>query len=204
MKKWIVLFFIPWLFGASLAYGQVVGTLPTPADPIKEKLIKFAIRKSLRLLVAFEYTAILSKPDDGGVLPQSIKRNADDDRLSFPVDLPPKAIMKFKTAGIFDFKLKWDLHSRGLGTVTGLNIHCKNLLGEDAGVGVTLYAKGLFKNSFRNQHGTIKAPDENNACEWKDMLDVFVALELNRAYVSIQTEENPDGEVLGDIANIGF
>ena len=100
--------------------------------------------------------------------------------------------------------MKWDLKTRGLGTVTGAHIHCKTLLGNDGGIGVTLAPKGLFKDSWRDQHGTIKAPDAGNECGWVDMLDVFVAMELNRAYVNIHTEEYPEGEISGDIANIGF
>lgn len=204
MRKLIVLFLIPFFLGINGAYAQYQGTLPVDADPIKEKLLKAAIKTSLRLLVDFDFTAILVESDEPQVMNKNLKGNSEDARLNFPVSLPPKGIIKFKTAGIFDFKLKWDLHTRGLGTVTAAHIHCKTLLGNDGGIGVTLEPKGLFKDSWRNQHGTIKAPDEGNACGWVDMLDVFVAMELNRAYVNIHTEEYPEGEIAGDIANIGF
>lgn len=211
MRKLFIALLFPLFLGLNEANAQS-GSLPLQEDPIKESLLKAAIEASLRLLVHFDFTAILVQVEsDEAYSKKSIVRKSDEEddedddaRLSFPINLPPKAIMDFRTAGVFDFKLQWHLKSRGLGTVTGAHIHCKTILGRDGGIGVTLEPKGLFKDSWRKQHGTIKAPDEGNPCGWEDMLDVFVAMELNRTFVNIHTEENPEGEVSGDIENIGF
>jgi hypothetical protein len=204
MKRFLALLSLSFFLGTG-AYAQsepTPGTLPVDIPTAKEKLLKAAIKNAIRLFTDLDFTSILIVPADTTVSPHL---GGSDPESKFPVNLPAKAIVKLKTAGLFNnLKVKWDLKSRGLGTVTSAEIHCKTLTGDDRGVGVTLVPKGLCKDSWRCQHGTVTEVDEANECGWNNMLDTVLAMELNRAYINIKTVENPAGELVGDITNIGF
>ncbi|GEM_PF-3347902 len=196
MKKLFILCLVP-LF---LAISNPVFALGSRDDGdanTKEQVLKLLLK-----LITFRYTAILLPPEDDSSGPGL--GNSDDNGDNGGFSLNPKGVIELQTAGFFNKKFKWEIRTRGLGTVTSAAIHCKNFRGQVGAVGVTLEITSFFHDNWRHAKGKFDEPDLGNDCGWEDFADVMLALELGRGYIKISTEDEPDGIVGGDLVNIGL
>jgi len=125
--------------------------------------------------------------------------------------MPPKSFHGAPKIGLAAFnrskggnKIKYHLRIKGVEGITGVDIHCRDMAGNDAGVGVTLKKTGWFDHGWEDATGKFKKPDENNSCNWTTLDDVHHAVESGEAFVRVKTEANPNGELSGELQCIGF
>jgi hypothetical protein len=95
-------------------------------------------------------------------------------------------------------ELSYEVTVSDIENVVAAHIHCgrANVNGP---VGVTLYDGEPVSDDGELTDGTITEPDEDNDCGWETIDDVLAALRGNRAYVNVHTEQNPAGEIRGQI-----
>ena len=99
--------------------------------------------------------------------------------------------------------------------VFAAHIHCAPP-GENGPVGVTLFMGEVASGPVAGilAAGTIRQPDEGNACEWESNGDVLDAIENGNAYVNVHTNDGeeppntgpgdfPGGEIRGQIFDAG-
>ena len=125
--------------------------------------------------------------------------------------MPPKILQGPQKLGVIAFnraktapKIKFHARIKGVEGITGIDVHCRDIAGNDAGVGVTLKKSGWFDHGWEDGTGYIKQPDENNACNWESLDDIHGAVEKGEAFIRVKTEANPNGELSGDLLCIGF
>lgn len=125
--------------------------------------------------------------------------------------MPPKLFDSSPKLGVVAFnrakngrKIKFHVRIKGLEGITGVDIHCRDIAGNDAGVGVTLKKTGWFDHGWEDGTGYIKNPDDDNACNWESLDDIHKSIENGEAFVRVKTEANPYGELSGDLLCIGF
>jgi hypothetical protein len=128
----------------------------------------------------------------------------EDEDGGIPFSLKPKGIISMYTTGFFSKKMKWEIKTRALGTVTSAYIHCKTLTGKIGEVGVTLEIDSFFHDNWKHAKGEFSEPDLGNDCGWESFEQIVLALELGKGVIMINTEDKPDGAISGDIVNIGL
>jgi hypothetical protein len=157
------------------------------------------------------YTGILYSDEAGACIPGGGGPGGGGGGTPIP-PIPPKSnIYGSKKMGLVAFnraknghKIKYHLRIKGVEGITGVAIHCRDIAGNDAGVGVTLKKTGWFDHGWEDATGYIKNPDEDNPCNWASLDDIHASIENGDAFVRVKTEVNPDGELSGDLQCIGF
>ena len=94
--------------------------------------------------------------------------------------------------------LSYKLNVANITNVVAAHIHC-GAAGENAPVGVTLFAGSPVSMSGTLAQGPILAPDTNNGCGWIDVDDVIDALESGDTYVNVHTLQSLPGEIRGQV-----
>ncbi|TDJ06469.1 MAG: CHRD domain-containing protein [Deltaproteobacteria bacterium] len=158
------------------------------------------------------YTGILYSDEGGGCIPGGGGGSGGDPTDPPIPPVPPKSYsMAGGKLGIIAFnrkkngrKIKYHMRTKGVEGITGVHLHCRDIAGNDAGVGVTLKKTGWFDHGWEDATGYIKSPDEDNPCDWSSLDDIHKSIENGEAFIRVKTTGNPDGELSGDLQCIGF
>ncbi|RLA64349.1 MAG: hypothetical protein DRQ88_03915 [Epsilonproteobacteria bacterium] len=159
------------------------------------------------------YTGILYSDEAGSCIPGGGGGGTGGGGPTEPPipPVPPKSFQSEQKIGIIAFnrgktwkKISFHVRAKGIEGIIGVDIHCRDIAGNDSGVGVTLKRSKWFDHGWKDGAGYFKAPDEENNCGWLSLQDVHSAIDNGEAFVRMKTENNPDGELSGDIHCIGF
>jgi CHRD domain len=118
-----------------------------------------------------------------------------------PVDTAATGVASFTVEG--GESIKYDVNVTGMDKVTAAHIH-NAPIGENGDVVVTLFKAdsptGQISGSLAN--GSITASDLEGQMQGSPFRDIIRALERGEAYVNVHTEENPNGEIRGQISAV--
>jgi hypothetical protein len=115
-----------------------------------------------------------------------------------PVDTAATGVASFTVEG--GESIKYDVNVTGMNKVTAAHIH-NAPKGENGEVVATLFkadsSTGQISGSLAN--GSITASNLEGQMQGSPFRDIIRALERGEAYVNVHTEENPNGEIRGQI-----
>lgn len=95
-------------------------------------------------------------------------------------------------------ELEYEVTVEDIENVVAAHIHC-GPEGENGPVGVTLYEGEPVSEDGVLTEGSASEPDEDNGCGWETIEDVVEEMEAGDTYVNVHTEENPPGEIRGQL-----
>jgi hypothetical protein len=118
-----------------------------------------------------------------------------------PVDTAATGVASFTVEG--GESIEYDVNVTGMDKVTAAHIH-NAPIGENGDVVVTLFKAdsptGQISGSLAN--GSITASNLEGQMQGSPFRDIIRALERGEAYVNVHTEENPNGEIRGQISAV--
>jgi hypothetical protein len=118
-----------------------------------------------------------------------------------PVDTAATGVASFTVEG--GESIKYDVNVTGMDKVTAAHIH-NAPKGKNGEVVVTLFKAdsptGQISGSLAN--GSITASNLEGQMQGSPFRDIIRALERGEAYVNVQTEINPNGEIRGQISAV--
>ena len=89
-------------------------------------------------------------------------------------------------------QISYRFQVQNLSNPVAAHIHCGGP-DENGPVGITLYNDGVFTPGIAAQ------PDEGNECDWETLDDAVAAMRDGDTYVNLHTEQNPQGEIRGQL-----
>ncbi|WP_232701909.1 spondin domain-containing protein [Halobacterium wangiae] len=89
-------------------------------------------------------------------------------------------------------RISYRLQVQNIDNPAAAHIHCGGP-DENGPIGITLYNNGVFTP------GTAAQPDEDNECGWETLDDAVAAMRDGETYVNVHTEQNPQGEIRGQL-----
>ena len=95
-------------------------------------------------------------------------------------------------------ELHYEVTVSDIQNVVAAHIHC-GAIDANGPVGVTLYDGDPVSPDGVLAEGTVTQPDDGNGCGWTSLHDVIAAMRGDHTYVNVHTQENPAGEVRGQI-----
>jgi len=118
-----------------------------------------------------------------------------------PVDTTATGVASFTVMG--EESVKYDVNVTGMDKVTAAHIHSAPK-GENGEVVVTLFKAdsptGEISGSLAN--GTITNSTLEGDMQGLAVIDLIKAMERGETYVNVHTEENPNGEIRGQISAV--
>lgn len=118
-----------------------------------------------------------------------------------PVDTAATGVASFTLEG--GESIKYDVNVTGMDKVTAAHIH-NAPKGENGEVVVTLFKAdsptGEISGSLAN--GTITNSTLEGDMQGLAVIDLIKAMERGETYVNVHTEENPNGEIRGQISTV--
>ena len=118
-----------------------------------------------------------------------------------PVDTAATGVASFTVEG--GESIKYDVNVTGMDKVTAAHIH-NAPKGENGEVVATLFKAdsptGQISGTLAN--GSITASNLEGQMKGSPFRDIIRALERGEAYVNVHTEENPNGEIRGQINTV--
>lgn len=108
-----------------------------------------------------------------------------------PVDTDASGTARIEVSEDGD-EISYRFQVQNLNDPTAAHIHCGGP-DENGPVGITLYDSGVFTP------GTAAEPDEGNECGWETLEDAVEAMRDGETYVNVHTEQNPQGEIRGQL-----
>ena len=118
-----------------------------------------------------------------------------------PVDTAATGVASFTLLG--EQSIKFDVNVTGMDKVTAAHIH-NAPKGENGEVVVTLFKAdsptGQISGHLAN--GTFTDSNLEGEMQGAPFVDLVKAVETGKAYVNVHTEENPNGEIRGQIITV--
>ncbi len=116
-----------------------------------------------------------------------------------PVDTTATGAAEFLPVLPSNETIDFSVNATGIEGVTAGHIH-SGMEGENGPVVVTLFQFDPAQNEVTEQ-GTITADMLEGAMEGMGISDLLTAMKNGSTYVNIHTEQNPDGEIRGQITS---
>ena len=151
------------------------------------------MRRALIAMVVAAVAITMFAP--GASAGDNFSASLSGDEENPPVETQGTGAAKFK---LRDGGLVFKVNVANLEDIFAAHIHC-GAVGVNGPVGVTLFAGGPVSDSGTLAEGTITAPDPGNVCGWETLADVIAAIESGDTYVNVHTDENPGGEIRGQL-----
>ena len=116
-----------------------------------------------------------------------------------PVDTQATGAAEFIPVVPNNETIDFSVNATGIEGVTAGHIH-SGIQGENGPVVVTLFTFDSPQNEV-SENGTIAANNLEGPMEGKTMPDLISSLKNSSTYVNVHTEQNPNGEIRGQISS---